>query len=169
MDQHPTKIAVAALANPQELRLASGRHLSRHESKPSRKVTAPAERLGLSNRCHERGRIQRAYSWDRRKQLHRCIRAGEFCKLRVEGPDPSVECAPFVSHILDQNTDSSAERHLSGKKLFQSKFKLAPPLGNHDSPLEQDRPKLVDQRRALANQPISSPVQALDVELLVAL
>ena len=33
----------------------------------------------------------------------------------------------------------------------------------------QDRPKLVDQRRALANQPISSPVQALHVELLVAL
>jgi len=143
--------------------------LSRYESKPGRKVTAPAKRLGLSDRRYERGRIQWADPRDGREQLSRCIRTSKVRKLRVEGDDASIEGAPLSSHVLDQNTDPTADRHLPGEKLFQSKFKRAPPLGNYDSPLEQNRPKLVDQSRALANQPIPSPVQALHVELLVAL
>lgn len=72
-------------------------------------------------------------------------------------------------HIFNQSPDPTADRHLSGEKLLQSKFKLAPPLGNHDTALEKKRTKLVDQSCTLTNQPITSPMQALYVELLIAL
>ena len=97
------------------------------------------------------------------------IRAGEVREFRIEGPDPVVEGMPFVPHILDQHPHPTADRRLFGEKLFQPKLKPAPPLGEHDAPLKQDRPKLVDQSRALSDKPISGPVQALHVELLVAL
>ena len=48
-------------------------------------------------------------------------------------------------------------------------LKFAPPLREHDAPLEQNAPELIDQSGPLANQAITGTVKRLNVELLLAL
>ena len=67
------------------------------------------------------------------------------------------------------NLTTAADRNLTGEKLVNLTFELAASLRNYNSPFEKDRAKLVDQRRALADETIPSPMQTLDIELLVAL
>lgn len=126
MDQYPAKVTVAALADPQKLRFAAGRHLARSEAEPGGKIPSPAKRLRPSHRGDEGGRIQRADPRDRRKELHRDILARDRNELGIEGAYPLVESAPLGPHVLDQQSDPAADRHLASKELIQSKFESAP-------------------------------------------
>ena len=166
MDQHAPDIAVAAFGASPKFRLAPGRHLSKDETEPGCQVAATTERLGLADRSNQGSRGHGAGPRNRRQQLHRCIPAGE---VRDEGLNPFVKSAPFVSHILDQQTDPAADRHFADEKLVKLAFELASSLGDHDSPFRKDCAKLVDQRGALADETIAGPMQNLHVELLVAL
>lgn len=169
MDQHPSKIAVSAFGDPQKARLAAGRHLSRDETQPGGQVAASAEGFAPSNRRYERGRVQGADPRDRRQQLHRCILTGEFRKLGIEGVDPCIKGTPFVSHILNKGSDPVADRHFPIQELIQPQLKIAPSLCDYNSPFEKDCPKLVDERRSFSDKPIPGSMQALHVELLIAL
>jgi hypothetical protein len=60
MDQHATQIDVAALADAEQLLLASGGVLPRDDANPGREIACPAKSSSVANGGHGCGGGQRA-------------------------------------------------------------------------------------------------------------
>jgi hypothetical protein len=95
MNEHFAQISVAALADPEELRLAAGRGLARNEPQPGREIAAVFECFSRANRRNQSGGDERAYAWDTRKEPRIRVFSQESGELRVERSDASVELQPL--------------------------------------------------------------------------
>ena len=87
-------------------------------------------------------------------------------RARRQGCDPPVELTPFLSQILDQPTHARRQTaRLISQDLRQRLLKDPAGLRHDDPTLQQDRPQLIDQRRAPPNQPLPHPMDRLQVKL----
>ena len=65
VDEQLAQVLVAALGDPEQLRLAARGRLAGHQAKPGRKVSAAAERSCVADCRHQSGRVQYADAGDR--------------------------------------------------------------------------------------------------------
>ena len=56
-----------------------------------------------------------------------------------------------------------------GQQRLEVPLQLSATLRDRDAALEEHSTQLVDQRRSLANEPITHPVQCLHIELFLTL
>jgi hypothetical protein len=107
---------------------------------------------------------------DRGQQPGGLVRPGLQRELLVERQDAAVQLAPLGALVLDQPQGPRAQRDLLRRQQgFEVQLQLAPPLRRDQAALQQDGAHLVDERRPLAHQPVTGAVQALHVELRLAL
>jgi hypothetical protein len=133
-------------------------------------IPATPERLGLADGGDQRRGVQGTNAGNRGQQPGGLIRSGRMCELLVERQDTAVQLPPFGPLLLDQQPGPRAEGDLvSAQQGLELQLQLTPPLGHDDAALQQEGAQLVDQRRPLAHQPVTGPVQALHVELRLAL
>ena len=159
MDQQLAQILVAALADPEQPRLAAGGRPAAEPAQPCRKIAATVESLAPCRRLRSDAVAfstpmpgivvsRRASSFSSRPAY----------ELRIECCDPPVKLLPLRAHVLDQLRIRGAEPAFpscSSSNADQVLLELAPALWNDDAALQQDCAQLVDQRRSLADQPVA--------------
>ena len=109
VDQLSAKVAVAPLADAEQLRFAAGGELPRDNAKPGRKITTSIKGLRSPDRSDKRGRDDRAEPGDCGKSPSVFILLHLADELRVEGRNPSIELGPLSASIGDQNDHSRAQ------------------------------------------------------------
>src|SRR3954468_16933438 len=163
MDQQSAQIDVAAFADPEQPWLASRRNLAWHQAEPGGQIAAARERGSIANRSRQRRRVQDADARDGRQPPGRGIGLGYCRELIIKRGDAPVELGPLRTHVLDQRTNPRAEGERGWQlaalveQHCQGLLQLAPSLWGGEAALEQHGPKLVDQRGALADEPVTDP------------
>ena len=78
MNEEPTQVGVAPLADAEQLRFATGRMLAVHEAEPSWKIARGREGAAIVHgRAQGRGRGRyRPDAWDRHQTTRRLVGAG---------------------------------------------------------------------------------------------
>ena len=102
MDQLSAQILVAALADPQELRLAAGGELLRNQTQPGSEIAAALEAFRLTDDGYNSRRHDRADAGDRRQSTSLFVLLRPADELRVESPDPPVEFGPLRASVGDE-------------------------------------------------------------------
>jgi len=97
MDQDLTQIGVAALADPKQLRLATGRVLPWHEPEPRREVSPLAERGAVPNGGNQSGRNNGPDAWDLPNATATCVARSNLLKPVGQFIDLLFDCLPLVA------------------------------------------------------------------------
>ena len=112
MDQLPAQISVAALADPQQLRLAAGGELPRNQTEPGGEIAAAVEAFRMTDGGDESRRDDRADARNCRQPAGVLILLGPANELGVEGGDPPIELRPLRAGVLDQAGSSAGSSRL---------------------------------------------------------
>ena len=110
MDQLPAQISVAALADPQQLRLAAGGELPRNQTEPGGEIAAALEAFRMTDGGDESRRNDRADARNCRQPAGVLILLGPANELCVEGGDPPIELRPLRAGVLDQQNIPASSR-----------------------------------------------------------
>ena len=126
VDQLSAKVAVAPLADAEQLRFAAGGELPRDDAKPGRKITTSIKGLRSPDRGDKRGRDDRADPGNRGKSPSVFVLLHPADELRVEGGYPPIELGPLRASVGDQQNYSWAQSrsalfvHQHGQELLEA-------------------------------------------------
>jgi len=96
MDQLPAQVFVAALADPEQLRLAAGRELAGNQAEPRGEIAPALEALSLADGRDKGGCDDRADAWDCHQPASLFVLLHPADELGIEGCDPSIDLAHCV-------------------------------------------------------------------------
>lgn len=164
------QIAAPALCDAEQPRLAASGRLPRYQAQPGGKIPTTAECSGISDRCHQRGRVECADAGDGQQPPHPLIRASSLGELGIEICNPLIEGNPAQTHIADEPVNAGPEHWLIViQHLTEAGGKLCAPLRNDIAAFEEKTSDLVHQRGTVSDQLITNAVQRLHIELLLGL
>ena len=95
MDQLPAQVFVAALADPEQLRLAAGRELTGNQAEPRGEIAPALEALSLAGGGDKGGCDDRADAWDCHQPASLFVLLHPADELGIEGCDPSIDLGPL--------------------------------------------------------------------------
>src|SRR6202044_3632655 len=93
MDHLPAQVFVAALADPEQLRLAAGRELTGNQAEPRGEIAPALEALSLADGGDKGGCDDRADAWDRRQPVGLFVLLRPANELSIKGCDPRSSSA----------------------------------------------------------------------------
>ena len=101
LDQRLAQVSAATLGDPEQARLAAGGCLTWHQTEPCSKIATAPERVGVTDRCDQRRRVERPDTGDGQQPSGAIIGTCVFDELGVETGDPAVERLPALTHVSD--------------------------------------------------------------------
>src|SRR5271165_3369490 len=101
VDQLLAQILVAALADPQQLRLAAGGELPRNQTEPCGEIAAVVEAFRVTDGGNERRCDDRAEAGDCRQSAGVFVLLCPLDELGVESRDPAIEFFPLRASVCD--------------------------------------------------------------------
>ena len=170
LDQDLAQIDVAALADAEQLRLASGGILSWHDSEPCCEVSPLMEGSSVADSRDDGCCYDRSDAWDLTDASAPRVCSGDPLQLRGEFFDLLFDCLPLTPQHVDEIA------HLWCQVCFRvledvrhGGLQLRWRLRKHHPSFEQEGPQLVDDGRAPRDQPIAHSMNRLKVQLIVRL
>src|SRR6516225_640372 len=109
MDQHASQIAVAALADAEQLLLASRGILPWHDTDPSSEISSPAKGCPVADGGHCGGRDQRAKAGDLTQSPAEHILVADALDLVRDCLDVTVQLLPLLPQALEQPTHARVQ------------------------------------------------------------
>ena len=101
MDQLPAQVFVAALADPEQLRLAAGRELTGNQAEPRGEIALALS--ALADRGDKGGCDDRADAWNCHQPASLFVLLHPADELGVERRDPSIEFGPLRASVGDEH------------------------------------------------------------------
>src|ERR1700735_4682219 len=171
VDQLPAQVFVAALADPEQLRLAASCELTGNQAEPRGEIAPALEALSLANGGDKGGCDDRADAWDCHQPASLFVLLHPADELGIEGCDPSIDLGPLRPSVGDEHDHPRAQScsapliHQHGQELLE----LPLALRRDYSSLQQNGAQLIDQSCPLPDQPVSRSMKRLHVKLILAL
>src|SRR5215467_1928144 len=109
MDQHPTQIYIAALADAVQFLLATSRVLSRHHPNPSGEIATATKSRAIADGGHSGGGDQRAEAWDLSESPAAGVIITYTFNLVGDRPDVDLDLFPLLPHALQQPAQTRAQ------------------------------------------------------------
>ena len=170
MNQDLTEIAIAALADSIQLRLAAGRVLLRHQTHPRRKLSSLAEGCPVADRSYDRRCDQRPDARDLSQSQAGSIARGDPFYFVVHLHNLKLQFLPFAPQHRDQVPHPWGEVLVCVLKHLGYGFPQPNRALRKDyAALQQKGTNLVDHRSSSSHQPVTHSVQRLQVELIIGL
>ena len=169
VDQELAQIFVAALADPEQLRLAASGELLWDQAEPGGEIPPTIEAFRPADSGHQRGGDRWPNARNRCQATSLFVLSRPVDELGVKGCNPLIELSPLRAGVRDQQNYAWAQFRAALLIHQHAQEALELPLAlRRDMPtLQQDGAQLIDQSRPLADQPIPRPMQRLNVELIL--
>src|ERR1017187_3880881 len=166
MDQDLAQVAVAALADPVELRLATCRVLLRHQPHPGSELSSFVKGSAVADRSHDHGRDQGPHARDL-PEPHACrITRGDLLLFMVQIYQLLLKILPLVPKQSEQVPHTWSEILLGVLEYLRHTLsKPGRALRKHQTALEQESTQLVDDRSSSGDQAVAHTMQRLQIKL----
>src|ERR1700678_873628 len=109
MDKLPSQVFVTPLADPEQLRLASGGELTGNPAEPRGEIAPAVEAFRPTDGGDKGGCDDRADAWDCRQPASLFVLLHPVDELGVEGRDSSIEFGPLRASVSDEQSNSWAQ------------------------------------------------------------
>src|SRR5271155_4572691 len=125
MDQLPAQVFVTPLADPEQLRLASGGELTGNQAEPRGEIAPAVEAFRPTDGGDKGGCDDRADAWDCRHPPSLFVLLYPADELGVERRDPSIEFRPLRASVGDEHDHPRAQSrsalfiHQHGQELLE--------------------------------------------------
>jgi hypothetical protein len=170
VDQKAAQIAVSALADPPKPVDTTCRVLSRNQAKPSGKVAAGAEVVGIAYRRNQRRRGDDADARDRHQPPAGLVLASKIDKVGVDGREPLGDLLQFF-HKMQQGPPRGHRKAHVGfvADYLNQDADAVGAIGSDDAEFREVSADAVDQLCPLARQHLSHAMQHEDFLLALFL
>jgi hypothetical protein len=110
VDEQPSEIRIATLADPEQFRLPSCGMLSRHQAQPGRKVAPFSEGSTVSHGRNHSGRHQWPHAWDFDESVACHVPLNDPLDFAMDDLDLLFHSLPLPPELIEQSAHASPVR-----------------------------------------------------------
>src|SRR3954453_22637333 len=170
VNEQAPQIFVSAFADPEEFGFTTGRILLRYKSEPRRELSTLTKCGAIADSSNHCCRAERTNAGDCEQTLTSIVSFGDCFNFVTHLLDTFIDLVPFFDQLLKQVVHPSRHAFLGyNQQRGDLTPQCLPPCSRGNAAFEQECTELVDQTCSPLDQPVTYPMQRLNIQLILSL